>query len=320
MLFAKGRKNHRINVCLLLSLVINIYFLGQVLGHKHHTKMFSRLHRNPTALFTTSPKSFRPRTSVFNGTLRWFARTVYRCDGQLHMLNRYPKWGFIIYRCDYRRDTAWKTFIEGWSAMTERQLRRDGMQHLMQTLEFTVKEDPGTLDGATVEQVREVFTKWRYSDEERAATQQALENGTYSYPRDGVCVRVDANALDRCLAYLALGEEGQKRLDSGVYSYDPDAWERAPYVHMMIRDDTVHQCETPISDEGTEDSEKTDEDETLESEMLAEEEEALKSDSVKMFWPYVLPVCYPDLVHNANSWYSWTHPYYSQTEEKLVVW
>jgi hypothetical protein len=30
-------------------------------------------------------------------------------------LQQVPLWGFLIYRCDYRSDDAWKTFINEWS-------------------------------------------------------------------------------------------------------------------------------------------------------------------------------------------------------------
>jgi len=54
-------------------------------------------------------------------------------------------------------------------------------------------EDKKTLNGATVEQVREFFRQWVLSDEVKAETSDAVE--TWS-PRYAYCVHVDADAID----------------------------------------------------------------------------------------------------------------------------
>lgn len=76
------------------------------------------------------------------------------------------KWGFIIYRCDYRSDDNWNQFINGWTAIVEETLREDykDSDRLLQTMDLTVRDDP-SLDGASIEKVGMLHAAWAESDE-----------------------------------------------------------------------------------------------------------------------------------------------------------
>src|SRR3954465_936590 len=60
-----------------------------------------------------------------------------RSANHLEELRSIPKWGFIIYRCDYRDDDAWKAFMDGWSDRVNQWLLHKNAGHLIQTLDFT---------------------------------------------------------------------------------------------------------------------------------------------------------------------------------------
>jgi len=60
---------------------------------------------------------------------------------------------------------------------------------------MTPKEDKDTLDGATVDQVREIFKKRVQSDEAKAEI-NSLVTPTFQYPRYTYCLHVDADVLD----------------------------------------------------------------------------------------------------------------------------
>jgi hypothetical protein len=67
---------------------------------------------------------------------------------------------------------------------------------LRSSLEFTVKEDKTTLDGADVDRVREIFQDWTQGDEAKEELRDAPYNGPFCYVRYTYCVHVDADAVD----------------------------------------------------------------------------------------------------------------------------
>jgi hypothetical protein len=89
--------------------------------------------------------------------------------GDVSWLRQAPHWGFLIYRCDYRSDDAWKTFINGWSSRVKSYLNEQyDDADLVRKLLFTVKDDRSTLNNATVERVHKLFSEWIRSDEAHA--------------------------------------------------------------------------------------------------------------------------------------------------------
>jgi hypothetical protein len=78
-------------------------------------------------------------------------------------LRQAPIWGFLIYRCDYRSDEAWKTFVDGWSSRVKRYFDEqygDVDAYIVEKMLFTVNDDRSSLDNASVDQVHQLFSKW----------------------------------------------------------------------------------------------------------------------------------------------------------------
>ncbi|KAF2824328.1 hypothetical protein CC86DRAFT_468473 [Ophiobolus disseminans] len=123
----------------------------------------------------------------FSGPLRHIQEDI-----QYH---KHKKWGFLIYRCDYTSDEAWATFLSNLNWEIEEGLKILKAENLRDTMEMTPKEDKQTLDGATVDQVRNIFTDWVRSDEARAEINDG-PCGAFTYPRHTYCVHVDADVLD----------------------------------------------------------------------------------------------------------------------------
>jgi hypothetical protein len=117
-----------------------------------------------------------------------------------------PKWGFIIYRCDYQSDDAWNAFINGWTTLVKKDLLtsyKDG-DRLLQTLEFTVRDNKYYLESASIEKVRTLHTTWAKSDESVTEQMRITKTRTYNYPaRYSYCIHVDSASLNSCLKYFA---------------------------------------------------------------------------------------------------------------------
>jgi hypothetical protein len=110
--------------------------------------------------------------------------------------DRHKKWGFLIYRCDYSSDELWNKFLSNVRHKTEQHLKTLKAEDLRDTLEMTVKEDRQTLDGATADQVRNIFNQWVQSDEAKAENNNTPYEALFQFPRYKYCVYVDADAID----------------------------------------------------------------------------------------------------------------------------
>ncbi|CAO2649253.1 Nn.00g066380.m01.CDS01 [Neocucurbitaria sp. VM-36] len=194
-----------------------------------------------------------------------------------------PKWGFLIYRCDYRSDKAWKTFIDGWSDRVNTWLLEDPDYKdasLMNTLEFTVKEDRSLLDGASIEQVRTLFSSWTRSEEAMAERQKAPN--WVSFPRYDFCVHVDARSLDGCLKYFSLPREEADHLLLGIG--DSAKVGEAAYVNFLRTKERYFPDGSGYVEE-----------EDLEEGGIEVEEDVINS--IKLHLPYVLPATYVDMFY-----------------------
>ena len=63
------------------------------------------------------------------------------------------KWGFVIYRCTYGDDARWARFMDILNARVRQSLEFEGALDLMNSLDWTVQEDP-TLQDASKDEVR----------------------------------------------------------------------------------------------------------------------------------------------------------------------
>jgi hypothetical protein len=193
-----------------------------------------------------------------------------------------PKWGFIIYRCDYRSDDAWRKFINGWAAIVKDSLQSlyKNSHQLLQTLDFTVRDDRASLDGASIETVRVLHAAWAESDEIQAEQEEAVKTQTHFLARYSYCVHVDTAALDSCLRYMSLSQREQ---DAFYLSTRDPALGIAAYVNLI---QTPYP--RPIN---------ADDDMGIIYEDGEEEAEALDKlpDFVKVHLPSVLPDIYGDV-------------------------
>jgi hypothetical protein len=134
-----------------------------------------------------APAEGRGQVHPFAGPLGSIRKTV-----QEH---KHKRWGFLIYRCDYTSDDAWTKFLSNVRHHMEAGLAVFKADDLRETLDITVKEDKATLDGATVDQVRDVFKNWVQSEEAKAENNNE-PYAEFQFPRYTYCVHVDADALD----------------------------------------------------------------------------------------------------------------------------
>jgi hypothetical protein len=180
-------------------------------------------------------------------------------------ITKAPKWGFIIYRCDYQSDDAWNNFINGWAALVKEELQtsyKDGGL-LLQTLKFTVRDDRSSLEGASVEKVRTLHMAWAESSESVAEQAEIAKTRThYCLARYSYCIHVDSAALNSCLQYFAV-LQSRKTTSSHLCEGDRAVEENAhvnlvsiPYPRPINEDDAEAEAEemgwdladdTPIS-------------------------------------------------------------------------
>lgn len=104
------------------------------------------------------------------------------------------KWGFVIYRLTYGDDSAWARLLEILTLRARESLELEDEEAkeagtaqdahaLMASLEWTVQEDPATLDGASKSQVRTRFKQYVESSQKPWG------------PRYAACLAVDAASL-----------------------------------------------------------------------------------------------------------------------------
>jgi hypothetical protein len=110
--------------------------------------------------------------------------------------HKHKPWGFLIYRCDYTSDDLWEKFMSNLRYDVEEWLLTIKAHDLKDALEMTPVENKKTLDGATVDQVRDLFKDWVKSDEARNEMGQGAPCGAFKSPRYTYCVHVDVDVMD----------------------------------------------------------------------------------------------------------------------------
>ncbi|KAF2993873.1 hypothetical protein E8E13_001568 [Curvularia kusanoi] len=202
---------------------------------------------------------------------------MYDCYSRLR---NHLKWGFIIYRCDYRNDSDWTYFIKRWSDVVNATLTEWDKSYLFNNLEWTIKEDRATLDRANIDDIRRIFTAWTKSKETLAEQQAAIDLGVLGSPRYWFCVHVDAEALDSCLTYDKFPEDKQDSF--WIEKRDP-ALGRTPYVNIVRKD---LELEMPPRYPEDDDGEEAGEDDEGELDEVI---------SVKVHWEAAVPDVYVNL-------------------------
>lgn len=205
-------------------------------------------------------------------------------DGELgenvSWLRQAPHWGFLVYRCDYRSDDAWKTFVNSWSSRVKSYLNEQyGDADLVGKMLFTVKDDRPSLDNASVERVHKLFSEWIRSDEAHTE-RKAAGYGHISFPRYDYCVHVDARALDTCLEWFARTHEDD---DPWPLSVDYQDFGKTAYVNIVRAEESLQL--TPDLNEDVRETYPEDEE-------FEDDEEDKGPVSVKMELSYVVPAVY----------------------------
>lgn len=106
------------------------------------------------------------------------------------------KWGYLIYRCDYGSNDDWAKFLTILHWNVKHSLDLYGGADLLPSLDMTVHDDRAALEGATINQVRELFTAWVRSDEARDELGETPFPAALQFPRHTYCIYVDADAID----------------------------------------------------------------------------------------------------------------------------
>lgn len=171
----------------------------------------------------------QPHRSVASSPV--LSRRLYEAP---NTITKAPKWGFIIYRCDYQSDDAWNDFINSWATLVKEELQtsyKDGGL-LLQTLKFTVRDDRSSLEGASVEKVRTLHMAWAESGESVAEQAEIAKTRThYCLARYSYCIHVDSAALNSCLKYFAVLQSRKAASDKLCEGY----WvaENNAYVNLV---------------------------------------------------------------------------------------
>jgi hypothetical protein len=110
--------------------------------------------------------------------------------------HKLKKWGLLLYRCDYSSDEAWTSLLATVHAEMQLGLEVLKAPDLLSSLDMTVQEDCATLDGASVNTVRDVFKAWVEGDEAKEELSEAPYPGPFWYARYTYCVHIDAAAVE----------------------------------------------------------------------------------------------------------------------------
>jgi len=151
-------------------------------------------------LATSRYAATRPRLRTSTATFSSAARLQYldmddRMNEGLilqHQLQAagHEKWGFAIFRCTYADDAAWRRFMAIVNTRTRASLEYYGTPELLHSLEWSVQEDPSSLDGAGTDVVRRRFAEWVAGAMRREANASRGFATRFQY-----CLHVDAAAL-----------------------------------------------------------------------------------------------------------------------------
>ncbi|KAI8949279.1 putative muramidase [Xylaria longipes] len=110
-------------------------------------------------------------------------------------------WGFVVYRCTGRNETAWQRMIAHMNDTVAKELKGENREDLLPYHKLHIIDD----DGATTHAVRDHFLQWvpkdlqsRLSESSKASVEDLELTGATSCPRYECCVLID----DLCLESL----------------------------------------------------------------------------------------------------------------------
>lgn len=194
------------------------------------------------------------------------------------------QWGFVIFRCTYSSQEKWDTFVALAKQGAHEYFERYGIEDLAvyDKMAWTIIEDAGTLDGASIVDTSHRFREWGSAGKEEM--QGSVLTDTWHYDT-------------RYLFYMHVDEES---LESVVG--DEKARERSGYFCTMVYEIMVTNFET--AREAGEIPDDLDEEELL---LLQRKLDDLDEDELRDFTKKFklddLVDVYAGLL-NPNSWYN----------------
>ncbi|KAK4166887.1 hypothetical protein QBC43DRAFT_376851 [Cladorrhinum sp. PSN259] len=170
--------------------------------------LLHRLKQEHAALALQRPEDISPRTP---GTIFASLNAADKIDRHLR-LDGHRLWGFVMYRCTYGNDAAWRECVRRIEAEVRSGMDLFNGHDLLQEGRFrlTVIEDAATLDGASTGVVRGHFREWcarmvreeQGSEEEVRSRQQQQQQELKVLLRDGglpvryeFCVQIDEDSM-----------------------------------------------------------------------------------------------------------------------------
>jgi hypothetical protein len=122
-------------------------------------------------------------------------RTAEDIDHAL-MEDHHKLWGFVIYRCTYKDDEKWKSFMDRFHKEIEKSMYGPEGQAVLKKLVITVLEDPSWEDASTAT-IRAHFHDWCDQNAEREQGVPFPSNRRYWKGwRYNFCVHMDSYALE----------------------------------------------------------------------------------------------------------------------------
>ena len=106
--------------------------------------------------------------------------------------DRHKIWGWVIYRCTYKSDEEWASFMERLRYYIKSTLQFDNALDMETSLDYRVFEDRAHFDGAHPSIIREHFAQWVVNapQEEQGEGRFPMHSQRYNF-----CLHVDQDAL-----------------------------------------------------------------------------------------------------------------------------
>ncbi|KPM46252.1 hypothetical protein AK830_g248 [Neonectria ditissima] len=129
----------------------------------------------------------------------------------------FQHWGFVIYRCAYASNLQWESYLEFFKARLKQDLEHLELDTLpWQYLEWTIIEDPASLDGATKQNVRDHFSNWVAEKAADGSQPDFCKIGICDMARFKYCIYVDQKCLDTVDQYETWVQAGAKGVTKAV--------------------------------------------------------------------------------------------------------
>jgi hypothetical protein len=185
------------------------------------------------------------------------------------------QWGFVLFRCTYGSQEKWDKFVALLKEHAHDYFEWRDMEHVYDSLAWTIIQDADTLDGAGIVETSRRFREWIEGPGRQEMQESVFAGEEWPYwPRYRYFLHVDEESLESVVD-------------------DKKAREPAGYFCKLVREDTV-ALNLAAEDEREEDV-KEDEDEDEDEDELLDMRKRVKLDE--------LVPCYTTLL-DIDRWYN----------------